>query len=110
MSHYAIYDLIGTKIEFQVKGEAVSGICTDVKREVLENQIVFTINEKEHRFLEPHRIENDEDLVFVYGSEQTEDLMEFCGENYSIKWGEDLRKSIGREKAFLRTVIKKGQP
>lgn len=107
MSRYVIYEAIDKKIEFNSKGDLVSGICQDVKREVLDNKIIFVVNGQDYPFVEPHNIEIEQDrLIFVYGSEQEEDLIDFCGETYSLHWGEDVRKSIGREKSFLRLEVK----
>lgn len=110
MSRYAIYDLIGQTIRFKNKGETVSGICEDVKRDVLDNRIVFTVQGKPYSLAEPNKIETESGKTsLIYGSEQAEDLIDFCGEEYSVHWGEDIRKSIGREKNFLRVVIETGE-
>ena len=107
MGRYSIYNFIGSEIEFVHKSEKVSGLCQDVTREILENKIFITVNDRIHCFSEPHKIdEEDGNIVFLYGSEQTEDLVDFCGENYSVHWGEDIRKSVGREKAFVRVIFK----
>lgn len=108
MSRYSIYDLIGEEISFKAKGAYVSGTCEEVKRDVLENKITFWINGKRYELADPNKIETDGNkLVFVYGTEQAEDLMAFCGEEYSVHWGEDVRKSIGREKTFFRVIIER---
>lgn len=107
MSRYSVYDVIGKRIRFSNKGELIDGICDDVKREVLDNRIIFCVNGKEYSLSEPNKTEIDGDnLILVYGTEQAGDLIDFCGEEYSIRWGEDIRKSIGREKSFLKVVIK----
>jgi len=110
MSRYSIYDVIGKRIRFKNKGELIDGICDDVKREVLDNRIVFTVKGKEYGLSDPNKIETDGNkLILVYGTEQAGDLVDFCGEEYSVRWGEDIRKSIGREKSFLRIVIEIGE-
>jgi len=106
MGIYAIYDMIGKNVSVKIKGTDISGICENVRREILDNEIFITLDGKEYRFLEPNKIETGEGcVIFVYGSEQTEDFIEFCGEELSVHWGEDIRKSIGREKNFLKTVF-----
>jgi len=106
MGRYAIYEALGKNIEFKQKGETVCGTCEAVKREVLENNILFRVNGKDYCFAEPHKIDLVEDqIVFVYGSEQKEDMVAFCGEEFSVHWGEDIRKSIGREMSFIRMVF-----
>jgi len=106
MSRYDIYEAMGKEVAFKLKTDLISGFCRDVKRKVLDNKIVFIVNDKPYEFTEPHKIEKEDNkLVFIYGSEQIDDLMEFCGEEYSVHWGEDVRKSIGREKTFFKSVI-----
>lgn len=105
MARYALYNLIDQNIDFKYKGVNVSGLCTDVKREVLENQIFITVGGNKFTFSEPTKIEENGDgseIVLVYGKESQEDLTEFCGESFSVKWGEDIRKSIGRERALFK--------
>lgn len=106
MGLYSIYNMIDRNVSVKIKGNEVSGVCDNVRRDVLDNEIFVSINGKEYKFIEPHKIEEEQNqIVFVYGSEQTEDLYEFCGEEFSVHWGEDIRKSIGREKSYLRTVF-----
>jgi len=106
MSRYSIYDSIGKRICFKNKGEKIEGLCDDVKRKVLDSKIVFTVNGKDFEFTDPNKIEIDgKNLVFVYGSEQISDVVDFCDEEYSVHWGEDIRKSIGREKNFIKMFI-----
>lgn len=106
MSRYVIYEMMGKEISFKQKGVDVLGICTGARREVLDNEIYLTVLDTEYRFPEPNKIEaNGEEVVFVYGSGQEEDMVDFCGEELSVHWGEDIRKSIGREKAFTRMVF-----
>lgn len=110
MTRYSIYDLIGENVSFKNKDKTITGICEDIKRDVLDNKIILKVDGNDYIFIEPHKIEeNENEISLIYGSEQTEDLMNFCGEEYAIHWGEDLRKSIGREKNFLRITIKRNE-
>lgn len=104
---FSVYKLIGKRISFEARGRTVKGVCEDVKRDVLNRKIIITVKRKgSHVFNEPHRIvKTDGGIAFIYGSEQSEDLLEFCGEDYAMRWGEDLRASIGRERNFLKTEI-----
>lgn len=113
MGRYDLYNMIDKNICFRNKGADVQGFCTDVRREALDNRILVIVNVPdtgitEFQFSEPNTIEQTEDgtIVFVYGIAGSEDMVEFCGEDFNVKWGEDIRKSIGRERAVFRVEFK----
>lgn len=110
-NRFSIYEMIGKTVAFSRHGETISGNCQHVIRRPLENIILMVINEKEYVFLEPTKInETAGQISFLYGSQtgEEQDMFEFCGEDFNIEWGEDIRKSIGREKACFAIDFKIG--
>jgi len=97
--------MIGKNVGFTRHGITVSGVCQHVIRRPLNNIILIVIDGIEYQFPEPTKIDSvDGKLSFLYGTKSTDiqegaDMFEFCGEELNIEWGEDIRKSIGREKA-----------
>lgn len=101
-NRFSIYEMIGKTVSFSRHGETVGGRCQHVIRKPLENVILIVIEGKEYAFLEPTKINEEKGKIsFLYGSStgEDQDMFEFCGEEFSIEWGEDIRKSIGREKS-----------
>ncbi|MCK9154702.1 MAG: hypothetical protein M0P12_01160 [Paludibacteraceae bacterium] len=101
-NRFSIYEMIGKKINFTRHGKTVGGLCQHVIRWPLDNSILIIINGLTYPFPEPTKINSEEGKIsFLYGSgsfDNENDLLEFCGEALNIEWGEDIRKSIGREK------------
>jgi hypothetical protein len=68
---YAVYSIIGRKVKFpspKRKTSIVQGLLTDVRRDIFDNTIIFTVGTREFPFREPDRIRRiGNDLLLEYG-------------------------------------------
>jgi S-adenosylhomocysteine hydrolase len=72
----------------------------------LDNHIVITVDGHKHILEEPKKIlVKNNRIVFCYGHDKNEDDVEFCGERFDVKWGEDIRQSIGRARRYREFVL-----
>lgn len=76
---YLVYKLKGKRIEAQIPKRlgdySLKGIVNQVNRDVLNNRLLLTINERTYAFREPKHIQLDNDnLVLIYGDVTKHDI------------------------------------